>query len=116
MSDSARVLAILAYIPIIGWIYVLVAGRKNEFDLFHLRQSIGLILFLIGVLVGWAVILWLLSWIPFMVVLGMSLFTLVIAAYLYGIVALILGLLNAYGNKRAVLPLFGQWANGLPIR
>jgi hypothetical protein len=116
MNSPSRLSAVLAYIPIIGWIYVLAAQRRNAFAMFHLRQSIGLVLFLIGVFVGWAVIFWLLSWIPIGDIVGMVLFTLVISAYLFGIVALVLGLINAANSKVAPLPFFGQWANRLPIR
>ncbi len=116
MNDPARVPALIAYIPVVGWLYVIVAGRNNNLALYHLRQSIGLILFLIGVFVAWAVVGWLLAWIPYMDVLSMALFTLVIAAYIYGIVALILGVINAYRNRLVPLPLFGRWASRLPIR
>src|SRR5690349_5064377 len=116
MNSTSRVSAVLAYIPIIGWIYVLTTQRKNGFAMFHLRQSIGLVLFLIGVFVGWAIVFWLLSWIPIGDIVGIVLFTLVISAYLYGVLALVLGLINAASNKVAPLPFFGQWANRLPIR
>ena len=116
MSNPSRVAAVLAYIPIIGWVYVLIAGRNNNLAIYHLRQSIGLVVFLIGSFVAWAVIGWLLAWIPYMDVLSMALFTLVIAAYIYGVVALILGLINAWQSRTVPLPLFGRWANRLPIR
>jgi uncharacterized membrane protein len=117
MSRPARLPALLAYlIPVIGWLYVFFFQRKNGFAVFHLRQSIGLFLFLIAVLVGWAVIGWLLAWIPFMATLSMALFTMVIAAYFYGFIAWILGMNNALSNRLSPLPGFGQWANRLPIR
>jgi uncharacterized membrane protein len=117
MSRPSRVPAVLAYlIPVIGWLYVFFFQRKNTLAVYHLRQSIGLFLFLVATLAGWAVIAWVLAWIPYMAVLGIALFTIVIAAYLYGVVAWILGMINALRNRLAPLPLFGQWANRLPIR
>jgi uncharacterized membrane protein len=116
MSSASRLPAVLAYIPIVGWLYVFLFERQNAVAVFHLRQSIGLFLFLVGVIVGWVVIAWLLAWIPYMEILAVALFTLVIAAYMYGAVAWVLGLFNALTNRPATLPLFGQWANRLPIR
>jgi uncharacterized membrane protein len=117
MSRASRLPAVLAYlIPVIGWLYVFFFQRKNILAIYHLKQSIGLFLFLVATMAGWAVIAWVLAWIPCMAVLSIALFAIVIAAYLYGIVAWILGLINALSNRLAPLPLFGQWANRLPIR
>jgi uncharacterized membrane protein len=116
MSSSARLPAVLAYIPVIGWAYVFLFQRGNPLAVYHLRQSIGLILFMLGALVAWAVVAWVLAWIPFMAVLSAALFTIVIAAYLYAVVAWLLGLINALNKRAAPLPFFGQWANRLPIR
>jgi uncharacterized membrane protein len=103
-------------IPVIGWLYVFFFQRKNTLAMYHLRQSIGLFLFLIAAIAGWAVIAWVLAWIPYMGALGAALFTLVIAAYLFGIVAWILGLINALNKQVVPLPGFGQWADRLPMR
>jgi len=116
MSKPSRLPAVLAYVPVIGWIYVLFFQRQNALGLYHLKQSVGLFLFLVGTLVGWIVVAWLLTRIPYMDVLAVSLFTLVIAAYLYGLVAWVLGLSNAFRERLVPLPLFGRWASRLPIR
>jgi uncharacterized membrane protein len=117
MSRPSRLPAVLAYlIPVVGWLYVFFFQRKNPLAVYHLRQSIGLFLFLAGALAGWAVVGWILAWIPYMTVLSMALFTLVIAAYLFGMLAWILGLINALNNRLNPLPGFGRWANRLPIR
>jgi uncharacterized membrane protein len=107
---------VLSYLPVIGWLYVLLFQRQNLLAVYHIRQSIGLFLFLIGTLAGWAVIAWILAWIPFLGVLSIALFTMVIAAYLFGIVAWIQGLMNALSNRLTPLPVFGRWADRLPIR
>lgn len=117
MNPSARLPAVLAYlIPIIGWLYVYFFQRKNAFAIFHLRQAVGLFLFLAAALAIWALVAWVLAWIPYMAVLGIALFTIVIAAYLYGLVAWVMGMINALRNRPVPLPIFGQWANRLPIR
>jgi uncharacterized membrane protein len=90
--------------------------RNNPLAVYHLRQSIGLFLFLIAVLVSWGLIAWLLAWIPYLVVLSMSLFTIVIAAYVFGFAAWVLGMINALRNRLTPLPVFGQWADRLPIQ
>ncbi len=116
MSGRSRFAAVFAYlVPVIGWLYVYLVERKDSFAVFHLRQAIGLVLFLIGTFVGWAVIAWLLAWIPYLAVLSVALFTIVIAAYIYGFFAWVAGMLNALGNRLSPLPLFGQWASRLPI-
>ena len=116
MNEVSRMSAMLAYIPVLGWLYVFLFQRKDPLALYHLRQSIGLWLFLLGTLIGWAVVAWVLSAIPYMAIFGVALFTVVIAAYLYGVVVWVLGLINALRNRSVPLPLFGQWASRLPIR
>jgi len=116
MSDRERILAFIAYIPVIGWIYVWFAHRKETFALFHLRQSVGLFLFVIGVFVGWVVIGWILMWLPYMAVFSMALFSLVMAAIFFGVIAWLVGVANAFNGKVAYIPIVGEWANKLPLR
>jgi uncharacterized membrane protein len=117
MSSPSRFPAVLVYlIPIIGWVYVFLFQRKNGLAIFHLKQALGLFLFLIGTLLGWAVIAWIIALIPYMAVLSIALFAIVVAVYLFGVVAWIMGMINALRNQFAPLPGFGEWANRLPIR
>lgn len=117
MSQPSRLPAVLAYLfPVVGWLYVFLFQRSNSLAVYHLRQSIGLFLFLVGALVVWAVIGWVIAWIPYIAVLSVGLFTIVIAAYFYGVVAWLLGMIHALRNQLTPLPLFGRWADGLPIR
>jgi uncharacterized membrane protein len=117
MRKHSNIPAIVAYlVPVIGWLYVFTFQRKNTLAMYHLRQSIGLCLFLVATITGWAVIAWVLAWIPYMGALGVALFTIVIAAYLFSIVAWIMGLINALSGRAVPLPGFGRWANRLPIR
>jgi uncharacterized membrane protein len=116
MTQTSRLPAFLAYLPVIGWIYVAVFQRRNDAAMFHLRQSVGLVLFLVGVFVAWVVVSTMIALIPYMAALGMALFTLVMAALLYGFVACITGMNNALRRRLEPLPLFGKWASRLPIR
>ena len=115
MSEHSPVPALIAYIPIVGWLYVYFMQRKNPFAVFHLRQSVGLFLFLVGTFVVWAVVAYLIALIPYMAVFSVALFTIVMAFYIFGVVAWVTGIINALNNKSTPLPLFGQWANRLPI-
>jgi len=116
MSSLSRYSAAAAYLPVIGWLYVFVFQRKNALAMYHLRQSVGLMVFLIVTLVIWAAIAWILAWIPYMGALGIALFTLVMAAYLFGVATAILGVTNALRKRAVPLPVFGRWASRLPIR
>jgi hypothetical protein len=115
LQQLSRVPAVIAYLPVVGWAYVLIWQRKNLLAVYHLRQSIGLVLFLLAITGGWIVVAWLIAWIPYAFVVGIALFTLVIASYLFGVVAFCLGITHALNARLAPLPLFGRWANRLPI-
>lgn len=115
MPSASRLAAAMAYVPVAGWLYVLLRQRRDALAIYHLKQAIGLVLFLAAVTVGWFVITWLVAWIPYMFVFGVALFTLVIAAYLFGVAAWLLGISNALRAQLMPLPLFGKWARGLPI-
>ncbi len=115
MDNASKISAIISYIPVIGWLYGLVLARKNEFVHFHAKQSLGLFLFLVVMLAIWAVVAWLMSWIPYGFLLGVVLFALVVAAAIYGVVAHIMGISNAAKGRIVLLPFFGQQANRLPL-
>ncbi len=116
MSETSRVPAVVAYLPVVGWLVVYLFARKNPLAIFHLKQAIGWCLFLLGALIGWAVVAWILAWIPYMGAVGIALFTLVIAAYLFGAVAWVMGVIQALRKHASPLPVFGKRANRLPIR
>ena len=115
MNNSERIASALAYLPIIGWLYVIFGFRQNREVRFHFRQAIGLYLYLAAAFAAWAIVAWLLAWIPLAVILSVALFTLVIVAYLAGFAALIMGVNNALRGKLAYLPIFGRMANNLPF-
>ena len=116
MNMSSRLPAVLVYLlPVLGWLYVFFFQRRNSLALYHLRQAIGLVLFLIITLIAWAVVGWLLAWIPYLSVLSIALFALVVSAYLFGIVAWLFGIYYALCDRESPLPLFGRLASRLPI-
>lgn len=111
MRMSSRIAAVIAYIPVVGWLYVLLMQRRDAFAVFHLRQSIGLVAFLLVVFAGWVIVAWLLGWIPYAFILSNALFALVIAAYAFGVVIWITGMVNAARGRVALLPIFGRVAH-----
>jgi uncharacterized membrane protein len=111
MSASLRLPAAIAYLPVIGWIYVPLFHHRSELAMFHVKQSLGLFAFLIVALVGWVVITWVLAWIPYGFLLGNALFALVIVAYFYGVFAWVAGIVNALRGRAVLLPVFGRMAN-----
>ncbi len=115
MNSSQRLAAILAYVPVIGWLYALATQSSNRFVVFHLRQGVGLVLFLLTTFVAWAVFAFAISWVSYGFLIANALFAIVLAAFIYGIFALIRGMLNAAQGKMALLPIFGQRALTLPI-
>jgi uncharacterized membrane protein len=117
MSEQSRFPAVLAYLlPFVGWLYIYYFQRKNKLAFFHLRQAVGLFLFLVGVLVGWMIIAWILAWIPLIGVVGIALFSVVMAACMFGVVAWLLGISYALRNMLSPLPVIGAWASRLPVK
>src|SRR5215218_8564104 len=99
MKLSARLPAVLAYLlPVLGWLYVFFFQRRNSLALYHFRQAIGLVVFLLVTLIAWGVMGWLLAWIPYLNILSIALFSLVVGAYLFGIVAWLFGIYNALSD------------------
>lgn len=115
MASSNRFPAVLAYLPVIGWVYVLLFQQNNDLAKFHLRQSIGLFLFLIASFAAWAAVTWVLSWVPYGFLIGVVLFTLVITAVALGFVALIMGIIYALQGRVAYLPIFGKAASRIAL-
>ena len=113
MTTSYRVAALIAYLPVIGWLFVAFFRNKDEFAKFHLRQSVGLFAFLLVILIGWGVFAWLLAWLPFALLVGVALFSLVIFAFLFGVLAWLMGVSNALRGRVAYLPVFGRMAGNL---
>ena len=109
MKITYRISAVIAYIPIFGWLYGFLVQRKNPFIMFHLRQSVLVFLNLLVVFLGWGLIAYLITFIPYAFVIGMMLFTLVICAFFYCLFAYFIGIINALKGREVLLPIFGRY-------
>jgi uncharacterized membrane protein len=117
MELLQRISAFLAYLlPVVSWLYAWFFQRKSSLVMFHVRQSIGLFLFVLGMGVGWVIITWLLTWIPFGFLFGVVLFSLVITALIVAVVLWLTGMVYALLGRVKMLPIIGEKANQLPIR
>lgn len=103
-SDNGKIVAIAAYFSIIGLIiaFILHSNNKTELGAFHIRQSIGIILLALVVLIPVAVIgIKILVWI---VQLGV-------------LVLWILGLVGAIQGEKKPVPILGEqfqeWFKGI---
>lgn len=115
MSKPNRVLAFIAYLlSALGWLIVLLVGRRDRFAAYHARQSLALLLFLVLVTAGWYVIFWLTSLVPYLAIVGLALFSLVMAAYVFAAYAWIKGMSNALNARMTALPIIGKLAQRLP--
>jgi uncharacterized membrane protein len=111
-----RFSAFLTYLlPVAGWIYVIIYQRKNSLALFHLRQSIGLSLFMAAAVAVWAAVGWVLAWLPFGFIFTIALFAGVVMALIIGVYAWIIGAANALQGRAVLLPIFGRLAYRMPI-
>jgi len=113
MTTSSRLSALIAYLPIVGWIFVGIFRQKDAYAMFHLRQSIGLGLFLGLVGVGWAVAAWAIAWIPYAFIVSMGLFALVILALLLALIAWVFGIIYALQGRKNKIPFAGDMINFL---
>jgi Chloroplast import component protein (Tic20). len=115
MESSDRFSAFFAYIPVIGWIYVLLLKRQDALPMFHVRQSIGLFILLAASFAAWVALTWVLGWIPFGFMVGVALFTMVITVFIFGIVAWVTGIIYALRGRIDLLPLIGKMANNIRL-
>jgi uncharacterized membrane protein len=115
IDSSSRISAAITYIPVIGWLYGLLLQRRNAYVRFHARQSLGVFLFMLIIFVGWAVLAWLLGWIPYGAIISTALFAIVVVAIVTALISWVNGILNAIQGRVALLPIFGKRANSLPL-
>ena len=92
-SSNAQMIAIVSYLTFIGWIiaFVLYQNDKSEFAIYHIRQSLGILI--LGI-IGWVIFL-----IP---ILGW-----LCAIFLF--VMWIMGLIYAAQGESKPVPLLGQF-------
>lgn len=99
-----KTLSIVSYITLIGWLVAFFVGKEKANDLlkYHLRQSFGVLILsfvlslVIRVIAG-----------IFPVIAGM----IAIVIYLIILLYMIMGILNAAGEKKKPLPLIGEWSD-----
>jgi uncharacterized membrane protein len=115
MDSVDRFSAFFSYIPVIGWLYVLLVKRQNSLSMFHVRQSIGLFIFLVATFAAWVAFTWIVSWIPFGFMVGIAIFTLVIIVFIFGIIAWVTGIVHALQGRMDLLPLIGKTANSIRL-
>jgi uncharacterized membrane protein len=116
VSNSSRYLAFLAYLlSLPGALFMLLTHRDNAFVVYHARQSLAIAIAAIVAPLAWAVVAWVSAWIPLVgAVVGLSLFALVIAAYVGLIVSWIVGMAFALRGLVRPVPLVGAWATRRP--
>jgi uncharacterized membrane protein len=90
IDSNAKLVGVLSYITLIGWIVAMVMNSNNrsEFGAFHLRQSLGL--FITGLTIGWIPFI---GWIIWMIVLAF----------------LIVGLIYAIQEQMKAVPIVGDF-------
>ncbi len=112
MNEPRRYLAFIAYLlSIVGWLYVLLFRREDEFATYHAKQSMVLTLVAVAALVAWAVFAWIVSWIPIAgPFIAAVTFTLVIAVYMLLGVTWIIGMIRALQAQARPLPIVGGWS------
>lgn len=111
MKSPNRTLAFLTYlIPVIVPLYVIFAQRKDVLARYHAYQSLALCAAVLIVPAVWAIIAWVMAWIPLVgVLLSAASFALVIAAYLVLLVGWFYGMMSALQSRVRPVPLFGGW-------
>jgi uncharacterized membrane protein len=112
-NGNAKYFALLAYLlSLVGALYVLLARRNDKFAVYHAKQSLGIAMLALVVLITWIVIAWILAWIPYLgFIFAMASFALVIAAYLVLAIAYILGMKYALDEKMQPVPIVGRLAD-----
>jgi uncharacterized membrane protein len=109
VSQSSRYLAFMSYLlSLPGALFVLLARRDDPFAVYHGRQSLRLAIIAIAAPLIWAVVAWILAWIPLAGgMLGVILFALVIATYAGILISWIAGMIYSLKGQARPLPLFG---------
>jgi uncharacterized membrane protein len=116
VSQSSRYLAFLSYLlSLPGALFVLLARREDPFAVYHARQSLTLAIIGIVSPLIWAIVAWLLAWIPtFGAMLGVILFALVIATYFGILFSWIAGMVYSLKGQVRPMPLFGTRSTPRP--
>ncbi|MDR0195938.1 MAG: DUF4870 domain-containing protein [Myroides sp.] len=99
-----KTLSIVSYITVIGWIVAFFLGKEKADNLlkYHLRQALGVVVlsFALGIVIQVVARI-----LPAMAMLISS------VLYLISIGYMVIGILNAAGEKQKTLPIIGQWSD-----
>lgn len=111
MVKSNRLVNFLIYLlPVVGWLIGLTVLRRSMTALYHSCQALALTLGLVFVPLIWAVVAWLLAWIPVAgPTFAIATFSLVVAAIPTLVLAWIVGMINALRDEVLPVPVFGAW-------
>ena len=117
MNEPKRHYAFLAYfVPILGWLYVLLLQKKDKFAVYHAKQSIMLTIMVLVAPVIWGAVAWILTWIPLAgAIIAAALFALVILTYIFLAAVWVVGMAYALQAKVKPLPIVGGWAERISI-
>jgi uncharacterized membrane protein len=112
VKASEKYLAFLAYfIPIGGWLYILLFRRERGFARYHAKQSLALTLLAIGSLIVWAIAAWVFAWVPLVgPIISVLLFTMVMVVYVIVAIDWVLGMVYALQTRLEPIPFIGGWA------
>jgi uncharacterized membrane protein len=110
VSQPSRYLAFTSYLlSLPGALFVLLARRDDLFAVYHARQSMRLAIIGLAAPIVWAVIAWVLAWIPLVGgMLGVVLFALLIATYVGILISWIAGMIYSLKGQVRPMPLFGS--------
>jgi len=91
--EDGKAMAGVAYLTLIGFIVALIVGKDNRFTMYHVQQALALfiVMFAAGII----------AVIP---VLGQIV---MVITWIFGIVCLIMGLINGFGGQAKPLPIIG---------
>lgn len=104
-GDNGKTIAILSYCTLIGFIIAIVmhSSNKTRLGAYHLRQALGLIIFSIGFGIVMGIVIGILAFITF----GLAIFLAPIT-WLFVIIMMIIGIINASNEKETPLPIIGK--------
>jgi uncharacterized membrane protein len=117
VSKPGRNAAFLAYLlPIVGWLYVLLFRKKDEFAVYHAKQSMVLTMTAVGAPAAWALFAWIVAWLPLAgPIISAALFALVILIYIFLAATWVIGMVYVLQAKMKPVPVLGGWAERIPI-
>jgi len=102
---DGKTIAIISYFSVVGWIiaYVLYTSNKSQLAVYHLRQSLALILCGIACYIIFIVLLFIIPFISFFIwILGVVFFVL-----------WIMGLISAINGQEKPVPVIGPMAQSM---